>query len=233
MTTYPRELRTRDVAECGLEVRATEDGVRRFIGHAAVFASRTSIGNPLRWGWYEEVAEGAFTKTLQESDARFLIDHDSAKIVARVSAGDLRLSEDEHGLAVDADLDEELSYVPDLVRNLDKKRITGMSFGFEVLKDDWSTVQVETKDGDSVDAELRVIREVRLHEVSAVTFPAYEETDAGLRSAVEAVRSARTIELPQRDAVQEPGETTPDLEVVDFADLIARKARHASRRYIA
>lgn len=232
MTTYPRELRTRDVAECGLEIRADGDGARKFAGHAAVFNSRTAIGNPLRWGWYEEVAAGAFAKTLQEGDARFLIDHDSAKIVARVTAGDLRLSEDDHGLAVDADLDEELSYVPDLVRNLDKKRITGMSFGFQVLKDHWSTVSVETKDGESVDAELRVIEEVRLFEVSAVTFPAYEETDAGLRSVVEAIRSARTPDLTEK-AGHEPGETTRDLEIVSAGDLLSRRARHLARRYVA
>ena len=231
MTAYPRELRTSALDDCGLEVRASDEGSKTFGGHAAVFNSRTAIGNPLRWGWYEEVASGAFAKTLQESDVRFLIDHDSAKIVARMSAGDLRLAEDDIGLGVDADLDEELSYVPDLVRNLDKKRITGMSFGFQVMKDDWSTVSVETKDGGTVDAELRVIQEVRLFEVSAVTFPAYEDTDAGLRSAVEAIRSARTD--PAGQVTREPSEITRGVEVIDLSDLFARRARLLARRFTA
>jgi hypothetical protein len=51
-----------------------------------------------------------------------------------------------------------------------------------VVRDEWTTVTVETKDGDSVDAELRRILETKLFEVSGVTFPAYEETDAALRA---------------------------------------------------
>jgi HK97 family phage prohead protease len=113
-----------------LRASATDTAPPSFVGHAAVFNSRTTIGNPLTWGFYEEVAPGAFSKTLQEGDARFLIDHDSAQIVARVTAGDLRLDEDDIGLAVDAELDQELSYVRDFTRNVEKRRITGMSLRF-------------------------------------------------------------------------------------------------------
>lgn len=161
---------------------AGDDTAPVFTGHAAVFDTRTAIGNPLTWGFYEEVAPGAFTKTLSEGDARFLIDHDTSLLVARVTAGDLRLAQDRIGLATEADLDTELSYVRDLVRNLEKRRITGMSFGFYVVKDEWNVEQVETSDGQTADVEVRRITEVRLLEVSAVTFPAYEETDAALRA---------------------------------------------------
>lgn len=178
------EQRTRAITDTDFVLRAAAaDAAPGFVGHAAVFDSRTAIGNPLTWGFYEEVAAGAFTKTLREGDARFLIDHDSSLIVARVSAGDLRLAEDRDGLAVDADLDLEVSYVRDLARNVEKRRVTGMSFGFQVIKDDWTTETVETNDGQSAEVEVRTIREVKLFEVSAVTFPAYDETDAALRSA--------------------------------------------------
>jgi HK97 family phage prohead protease len=177
-------------------VRADDDEPARFVGHAAVFNSRTAIGNPLRWGWYEEIADTAFDKTLQEADVRFLVDHDTRMLVARTSAGDLSLAKDDVGLAVDAELDTELSYVRDLVRNLDKRRITGMSFGFYIVRDEWTSETVETNDGQSVEVEVRRITEVRLLEVSAVTFPAYEETDAGLRSMCEEVRSHRSQTSP-------------------------------------
>lgn len=192
-TTNVLERRIRPFGETDVTlVRADGDETDpKFTGHAAVFNSRTAIGNPMRWGWYEQIAPGAFTKTLSEGDARFLVDHDSRMLVARVSAGDLRLSEDEVGLATDADLDVELSYVKDLVRNLDKKRITGMSFGFFVVRDKWETEQVETSNGDPIDVEVRTILEVRLLEVSAVTFPAYDETDAGLRKVCDEIRSLR------------------------------------------
>lgn len=167
-----------------------------FVGHAAVFDSRTTIGDPLRWGWYESIARSAFDKTLSEGDARFLIDHASQLLVARKSAGDLRLSTDAVGLAVEAELDQELSYVRDLTRNLDAGRITGMSFGFWVVRDTWTTETVTVElDGEERDFEVdvRVIDEVRLLEVSAVTFPAYEDTDAGVRSMADSVREARGV----------------------------------------
>lgn len=242
----PRTTERRDLslATAGLQVRAADGGGPGFTGHAAVFNSRTAIGNPLTWGFYEEIADGAFTKTLSEGDARMLVDHDTRMVVSRVSAGSLRLSQDQFGLAVDADLDTELSYVSDLVANLRNKNVTGMSFGFQVVKDDWDMVDVETLDGDKAQAELRVIREVKLYEVSAVTFPAYEDTDAGLRSVGVALaargddaafdrRAAYRPELldfrhepgprPTRgnDATQ-PGETTGARQAMRMEALAAR-----------
>jgi HK97 family phage prohead protease len=183
-TTLPDvERRETPLTLTDFQLRATAtDADPVFTGHAAVFDSRTAIGNPLTWGFYEEIASGSFTKTLKEGDARFLVDHDTSLLVARISAGDLRLSEDSDGLATEADLDQEVSYVRDLTRNVEKRRITGMSFGFRVVKDDWTTEKVSTSDGQEADVEVRTIREVELFEVSAVTFPAYEETDAALRA---------------------------------------------------
>lgn len=223
----------------GAEVRATEGGARSFVGHASVFNSRTAIGNPLQWGWYEEIDEAAFNKTLAEADVRFLIDHDSRMVVARKSAGDLRLSIDSVGLAVDADLDTELSYVRDLVRNLEKRRITGMSFGFYVVRDEWSVEQVETSDGQTADVEVRRILEVRLIEVSAVTFPAYEDTDAGVRSALAEIRSERLGDAPDsspdahREAPAPVDETTRDETDSTPADEATSDLRNLQLRALA
>ncbi len=201
-----REQRTlgQALADAHLQTRATDENAGPlFVGHAAVFNNRTAIGDPLRWGWYEEVASSAFDKTLKEGDARFLNDHRTEMLVARVSAGDLRLATDKVGLGVESDLDTELSYVRDLVRNLDKRRITGMSFGFYVVRDKWEEIEVEVDvdvDGKtertSFTVYLRTLEEVNLLEVSTVTFPAYEDTDAAVRAAE--IRSARGIptELP-------------------------------------
>lgn len=217
------ERRGLSLSQARVEVRADEDGANpRFGGHAAVFNSRTAIGNPLTWGFYEEIASGAFSKTLAEGDARFLIDHDPYYVVARASADSLDLAQDKIGLRVDAALDTQLSYVNDLVANLRNKNITGMSFGFYVVKDEWNEEEVETSDGQSATVEIRTIREVKLIEVSAVTFPAYEDTDAGLRSLVVpalrrrgdsdaiARRAKFRPELTQLldDVTAEPAETT-------------------------
>lgn len=170
------------LAGAGVEVHEG-DGNKRFSGHAAVFNQRAAIGNPLKWGFYEEIAPGSFSRTLTQSDVRKLIDHDSYYVVSRMSAGTLTLSEDAAGLHVDSALDTDLSYVSDLVVNLRNGNITGMSFGFYVLNDDWWTEAVTTNDGMQAEVEVRRITEIKLIEVSSVTFPAFPQTDAGLRAA--------------------------------------------------
>ncbi|GAA2850227.1 HK97 family phage prohead protease [Pseudonocardia halophobica] len=178
------ERRHIPLATARTEIRAASDAsTGRFNGYAAVFDSRTAIGNPLLMGFYEEIAPGAFANTLRTADVRFLLDHNPFYVVSRVSAGTLDLSEDEHGLAVDSYLDEELSYVRDLKANLRNANVDGMSFGFRVLDDDWTTEQIETHDGHGADVEVRRIHEVELFEVSAVTWPAYAATSADLRAA--------------------------------------------------
>lgn len=221
------ERRDLGVAQAGIEIRAAavepdaepdeDDTPQIFTGHAAVFNVRTAIGNPITWGFYEQITDGAFTKTLNEGDARFLVDHESSMVIARVSADTLRLSQDKIGLATDADLNPKLSYVSDLIVNLDSRNITGMSFGFYVVKDQWDSETVELSDGNETEVEIRTILEVKLLEVSAVTFPAYEETDAGLRALAyrhdRAAIEKRVPYMPSMskllaDIDREPGEST-------------------------
>ncbi|MFD7093390.1 HK97 family phage prohead protease [Streptomyces xanthophaeus] len=228
--TTTEERRRLPLSTAGLAIRAAgEDGGsgERFAGYAAMFNSRTSIGNPLRWGFYEEVAPGAFTKTIAEGDARMLIDHDTYHVVSRVSAGSLALAQDVRGLAVDSALDTGLSYVSDLKANVRNGNITGMSFGFQVVKDDWELVDVETTDGDTVQAELRILREVKLFEVSAVTFPAYTDTEASLRNVAAALAHRGDLDAIEKRAQfrpelldllttdREPGESTRGIQLTD------------------
>jgi HK97 family phage prohead protease len=144
-----------------------------FKGHAALFNKPTWIG-PKRWGFREQVAPGAFAKTIKEADVRFLINHDPNLLLARNKAGTLTLSEDKQGLATEADM-APVSYAQDLAILLDRGDISQMSFAFETVKDQWEI--------DDDENELRTILEARLWDVSVVTYPAYEDTDAGLRGA--------------------------------------------------
>lgn len=226
LTVSTVERRRLALADAATEIQVRADGddtsEERFRGYAAVFNSRTAIGNPLRWGFYEEIAPGAFTKTLSEGDARMLIDHDSYYVVSRVSAGTLELAQDKRGLLVDSALDEGLSYVQDLKANLRNGNITGMSFGFRVVKDNWELERVETSDGQSVEVEVRIIREVQLIEVSAVTFPAYEETEAALRHVQTALLHRGDPAAIQRRAVYRP-------ELRDLLSQVAREPGETTR----
>lgn len=190
----------------GLEIRDGEgDGaVDRFAGYAAVFNTRAAIGNPKTFGFYEQLAPSAFKKTLQEADVRMLIDHNPYYVVSRMSAGSLQLRSDDTGLAVDSAMDDELSYVRDLKANVRNGNITGMSFGFKVVPggDDW--VKERTADGE--DVEVRTLRDVKLIEVSGVTFPAYAKTQAELHTVAAALRSRGDL-----DAIEQRAQFRPEL----------------------
>lgn len=143
------------------------DGKTTLRGYAAVFNSETEIGGFFR----EKIAPGAFANTIG-GDVRALVDHDSGRVIGRTKSGTLRLSEDERGLAIEVDLPD-TSDGRDLETLVSRGDIDGMSFGFRVLHDEWD---------ETVEPTLRTIHEVELFEVSAVTFPAYQDTSLALRS---------------------------------------------------
>jgi uncharacterized protein len=176
------------------ELRADGDGEETigFTGHAALFDNRIKIGG--KWGWYEEIAQGAFDSALErEDDVRLLKNHNPDLILARTTTGRLRLSVDDIGLVVDADMTP-TTVAKDLAMSLSYGDITQMSFGFRVLSDEWSTLNAGTDD----EAELRRILDVELWDVSPVTFPAYPDTDAALR--------AHEMDLICRSLGIDPGE---------------------------
>lgn len=163
------------------KLRAT-DGGKTAAGYAALFNSRTQIGD-----WFEEViSPGAFAEAIT-GDIRALIDHDTGRVIGRSSAGTLRLSEDDRGLFVEIDLPDTTDG-RDLAVQLERGDITGMSFGFRVTKEEWDETGA---------MPVRTIKVVELFEVSAVAFPAYADTSIALRS-LERVKRER--EQFQEDA---------------------------------
>ncbi|MGN6536943.1 MAG: HK97 family phage prohead protease [Mesorhizobium sp.] len=158
------------------------DSVKVARGYAALFNSRADIGGM----FYETIASGAFDGQLS-ADVRALIDHDAGRVIGRTKAGTLRLSVDTNGLAVEIDLPDTTDG-RDLAVQLERGDISGMSFGFRVLKDEWD---------DSGDIPSRTIRAVELFEVSAVAFPAYDNTSIGLRSLETARAEAEAVKAAE------------------------------------
>lgn len=152
------------------EVRAEGgDGkAKRLVGHAAVFDT------PADLGWFtEKVARGAFAETIKVDDVRALFNHNPNFVLGRNVAGTLRMSEDDKGLAIEIDMPD-TQVARDLLVSIERKDVSQMSFGFEVIEEMWE----RTKDGPDV----RTLKKVRLWDVSPVTFPAYVETDVAQRS---------------------------------------------------
>ena len=148
----------------------SSDGGFAFKGHAAVFDQRTLIGSKT-WGFYEEIAPGAFSKTIKEADVRFLFNHDPSMILARTSSGTCNLAEDDIGLDVRADVGP-YPWAAGVSVGLGRGDLKEMSFAFDPIK--WE----RSEDADGV--PIYRLLEVRLWDVAIVTYPAYEGTDAEL-----------------------------------------------------
>ena len=156
--------------------RRASDGKTTVAGYAAVFGEVADIG-----GYFHEViARGAFTNTLRTADVRAYFDHDRGRVLGRSSVGTLRLAEDTRGLRVEIDLPD-TSDGRDVAALIERGDVSGMSFGFSVLRQEWD---------ETVDPPKRTILEVALSEVSVVSEPAYDGTSVALRS-LEAARKER------------------------------------------
>jgi HK97 family phage prohead protease len=157
----------RSLAFTNLECRAIGEG-NTLVGYAAMF----DLPSHDLGGFTEYVARGAFAKTLNDgADVRLLIDHEGAPL-ARTKSNKMRLMEDERGLRVEAELDPANPRAAEIISALKRGDMNQMSFAFRVIKDEWSR-----------DRSTRTLKEVRLFDVSVVTFPAYEDTVAEIRKA--------------------------------------------------
>lgn len=148
------------------EVRAADGDGMTLTGYAARFNSRSED-----MGFREWIEPGAFTKTLRSrNDVKALVNHDTSMVIGSTRAGTLTLVEDEKGL-VDTVALPETTYARDLSVVVARNDVNAQSFGFSVVRDEWSKDYAE-----------RRLLEVRLHEVSIVTFPAYKATSATVRA---------------------------------------------------
>lgn len=151
--------------------RSEGDNCVKIQGYAAVFDEVTDIGGIFN----EVIRKGAFSSALERNDdVVLLIDHIGLPL-ARTRSNTLKLSEDEKGLFIEAELDLSDPDVSRIVPKMNRGDLDKMSFAFSIAEGGqrW----VESQNGD-----LREITDTFLHDVSVVTFPAYEGTEAALRS---------------------------------------------------
>jgi HK97 family phage prohead protease len=151
------------------ELRSEDDG-RKIVGYAAVFNSTTDLG------YFEErIKPGAFRRPIKEQqDVRALWNHDANFVLGRTKSGTLRLIEDEVGLRIEID-PPATQTARDLVESIRRGDVDQMSFAFIAVKESWTDRQGMLP--------LRELEDVDLFDVSPVTYPAYQATSVGLRSA--------------------------------------------------
>lgn len=195
-----------------IEARETDSGFT-IHGHASVFDSPYEL-----WGFREQVARGAFKKSLKEADVAALWNHDPNVVLGRNKSGTLRLSEDDKGLYYEVDLPDTQA-ARDLHTLIRRGDVYQSSFAFEIVKEAWDY----PKDGDR-DLPLRTIKEVRLFDVSPVTYPASPVTDVDVARAVRSLAEAMGLDPADAQTVPDllaRSEATPEPEaepVVDHSD---------------
>ena len=168
-------------------------------GLVTPFNSWTTIGDVKRGGFKERIAPGTFAKTLQERDVVLINSHDTAQPMARTSIkdgpGHLALLEDtDAGLRARA-IPVQTSYARDVMLLAEAGVVAGMSFGFEVIKDDWTDAEGRAMTPST--GTHRTIREVRLFEVTTTAFPAYGDTNLTARDTINAARGVEERANPK------------------------------------
>ena len=162
----------REIRRMTFEVRAeqNEQHGTHLIGLPIVY------GQVIQYGWRREVIDpGAVDENTDLTDVPFLIGHNTSMVPLARSRNNnenstMQLKRVEKGLEIRVDLDTENNQdAKKLYSAVKRGDITGMSFMFTVNKSMW-------EDEDSDNPLRRIVHIEKVFEVSAVAFPAYDET---------------------------------------------------------
>lgn len=168
------------------DVRAdqSEEHGHFLTGRPIVFDKRTDLG------WYDEIIDRGALAGTDLKDVRFLINHNTDMIPLARSRNNnanstMQMSVDEEGMMIRVDLDTENNADSrSLYSAVERGDITGMSFMFTVGEDNWAEKESEHP--------TRTIRKIdKVLEVSAVTFPAYQQTSISARGLADALDNAK------------------------------------------
>lgn len=151
-------------------------------GYFVVFGDTYEIAP----GLTESIAPGAFEGQLS-GDVRALVNHDATLVLGRTKSHTLELREDSRGLWGEITINREDRAAMDLYERVKRGDVDQCSFGFDVLE--------QTAENRADGSVHWVIQRVKLYEVSACTFPAYEQTNISARSAEADALKRRALDV--------------------------------------
>jgi HK97 family phage prohead protease len=157
------------------------DGHTMF-GHFAVFNSPTEIHDAYEGDFIEQISPGAFARTLRQrgNQVKVLFNHGQDPTIGNKPLGTIAsIGEDTRGVSYEVDLFDS-SYVNDLLPAL-RASALGASFRFSVNSETWND-NPKRSDANPDGLPERTIHELNLYEFGPVTFPAYADATAGVRS---------------------------------------------------
>ena len=180
-------MKEKEIRAFTFEVRAD---VNEEHGH---FLTGTPIvyNEPTDIGWYREIIDDGALDNTDLRDVRFLVNHNTDMIpLARSRNNNTRSTMQlkvvpNEGMNIRVDLDvENNAESKSLYSAVERGDLDGMSFMFTVDEDKW-------EDLDTDYPTRHIISFSKVFEVSAVTFPAYEQTSLSTRGLSDALDSAR------------------------------------------
>lgn len=170
-----------------------EDKVSIINGRPIVYESKTDLEY-----FYEVIERGALDEA-DLKDVRFLVNHDTSMIPLARSRNNnanstMQMTVDAQGMAIRVNLDtKNNSDARSLYSAIERGDISGMSFMFRVDEERWT-------DLDTDKPTRHIIKISDVIEVSAVTFPAYDDTSIGVRNK-EALDNARSLLESKRQSL--------------------------------
>lgn len=149
-----------------------EAGKRYIEGYFARFDDLCDMG----WGVTETIDPHAFDRSIKDGDdVRVLVNHDTTKVLGRTASGTATLRVDNVGLWASAEINEADTDATNEAARMERGDVTGASFGFEIR-------DIEREYDQSKGTIHRILKDLRLFEVSVCTFPAYQKTAVGVRA---------------------------------------------------
>ncbi|WPP30034.1 HK97 family phage prohead protease [Streptomyces sp. CL7] len=192
MQTVARELeRSAPFQLLRAEGEDGEGDGRTLSGYAAVFGEPTEI-NSWEGVFTETIRKGAFKKTIRENTPVMQFDHGRHPLIGSIPIGAIvDLREDDQGLFVEGRITDNWLMQP--IRDaIAEQTVNGMSFRFEVVREEWRDVNGKLVKPEEVYDLLwmpgdrgplqRELIEVRMRELGPVVFPAYVGTSVSVRA---------------------------------------------------
>lgn len=183
----------------------TDEHPGRITGKPVLLGVRSNLGP------FDEVIEPGALDACDMKDVRLCLNHDTSYVYARSrnGKGTMRLNRGLKGVEIEADLAvNDSPKAQDFYTAVKRGDISGMSFMFAIADDAWEDTRSEHP--------LHRIKAIdKIYEVSAVTFPAYPQTEIEARDLQAALDSAR--------AALDEAEEERDLETPDGAIEAAQR----------
>lgn len=197
---FPRDNLYRAVFP-GVELRAADAGEEGpvMVGHFAVFNRWTEINSVFEGRFLERFAPGAFRKTFRENRDRMrvLFQHGYDPQVGDKPLGPIReLREDDRGAYYEVPL-LDAPYVREQILPGLERGLYGASFRFRAVREDINDSPGRSEHNPEGVPE-RTVREAQVMEFGPVTFPAYPDASAGIRSVTDEFVVGRYARSPER-----------------------------------